>query len=35
MRPLLTHVLPVEEIAYAFELADQAADGALKVSISF
>jgi hypothetical protein len=25
----------VEEIAHAFELADQAADGALKVSISF
>ena len=35
VRPLLTHVLPVEEIAHAFELADHAADGALKVSISF
>ena len=35
VRPLLTHVLPIEEIEEAFELADHCADGALKVSISF
>ena len=33
--PLLSHVLPVEEIEHAFQLADRAADGVLKVSISF
>ena len=35
VRPLLSHVLPVEEIAHAFQLADTCADGALKVSVSF
>jgi len=35
VRPLLSHVLPVEEIEHAFQLADRAADGVLKVSISF
>jgi L-iditol 2-dehydrogenase len=35
VRPLLSHVLPVEEIADAFQIADTCADGALKVSVSF
>jgi threonine dehydrogenase-like Zn-dependent dehydrogenase len=33
--PLLSHVVPVEEIDKAFELADTCADGVLKVSVSF
>ena len=33
--PLLSHVVPVEEIDRAFELANTCADGALKVSVSF
>ncbi|MGE3287411.1 MAG: zinc-binding dehydrogenase [Pseudonocardia sp.] len=35
VRPLLSHVLPVEEIETAFRLADTCGDGVLKVSISF
>lgn len=35
VRPLLSHVVPVEEIDRAFQLADTGADGALKVSVSF
>lgn len=35
VRPLLSHVLPVEEITQAFQLADTCADGALKVSVAF
>ena len=35
VRPLLSHLLPVEEIEQAFRLADSCADGVLKVSISF
>jgi L-iditol 2-dehydrogenase len=35
VRPLLSHVLPVEQIDRAFQLADSGADGVLKVSISF
>lgn len=35
VRPLLSHVLPVEEIDAAFQLADTCDDGVLKVSISF
>ncbi|MFN0091560.1 MAG: zinc-binding dehydrogenase [Acidimicrobiales bacterium] len=33
--PLLSHVLPIERIDEAFELAHHAGDGALKVSLSF
>ena len=33
--PLLTHVVPVEEIDHAFRLAEASADGVLKVSVSF
>ena len=33
--PLLSHVVPVEQIDEAFELADTCADGVLKVSVSF
>lgn len=33
--PLLTHVVPVEEIDRAFRLAEACADGVLKVSVSF
>ena len=33
--PLLSHVLPVEQIDRAFQLADSGEDGVLKVSISF
>jgi L-iditol 2-dehydrogenase len=35
VRPLLSHVVPVEEIERAFRLADACEDGVLKVSISF
>jgi L-iditol 2-dehydrogenase len=35
VRPLLSHVLPVEEIAEAFRLADACEDGVLKVSVEF
>jgi L-iditol 2-dehydrogenase len=35
VRPLLSHVVPVEEIDRAFRLADTCADGVLKVSVSF
>jgi L-iditol 2-dehydrogenase len=35
VRPLLSHVVPVEEIAHAFQLADACENGVLKVSISF
>lgn len=35
MAPLVSHVLPVEKIADAFDLAHNRGDGALKVSISF
>jgi len=35
VRPLLSHVLPVEEITDAFRLADTCGDGALKVSVAF
>jgi L-iditol 2-dehydrogenase len=35
VRPLLTHVLPVEDIDRAFRLADTREDGALKVTVSF
>jgi L-iditol 2-dehydrogenase len=35
VRPLLSHVVPVEEIGRAFQLADACADGVLKVSLSF
>ncbi|MGE0300582.1 zinc-dependent alcohol dehydrogenase [Pseudonocardia sp.] len=35
VRPLLSHVLPAEEIEEAFRLADTCGDGVLKVSISF
>ncbi len=35
VRPLLSHVVPVEEIDQAFRLADACADGVLKVSVSF
>ena len=35
VRPLLSHVLPVEEIAEAFRLAETCEDGVLKVSVSF
>ena len=33
--PLLSHVLPIEEIEEAFRLADAVEDGVLKVSVSF
>ena len=33
--PLLSHLLPIEEVGRAFELADTRDDGALKVSVSF
>lgn len=33
--PLLTHVVPVEEIDRAFRLADASVDGVLKVALSF
>ena len=33
--PLLSHVLPIEDIGKAFELADSREDGAMKVSVSF
>jgi L-iditol 2-dehydrogenase len=35
VRPLLSHVVPVEEIDRAFRLADTCEDGVLKVSVSF
>ena len=35
VRPLLSHVVPVEEIDHAFRLADTCENGVLKVSISF
>ena len=35
VRPLLSHVLPVEEIEQAFDLADACGDGVLKVSVAF
>ena len=35
VRPLLSHVLPVERIDEAFRLADTCEDGVLKVSVSF
>ena len=35
VRPLLSHVLPVEDIEAAFHLADTCPDGVLKVSIAF
>jgi L-iditol 2-dehydrogenase len=35
VRPLLSHVVPVEEIDHGFQLADACAEGVLKVSISF
>ena len=35
VRPLLSHVVPVEEIDRAFELADTCEDGVLKVSVAF
>ena len=35
VRPLLSHVVPVEEIDRAFRLAEAGEDGVLKVSISF
>ena len=35
VRPLLSHVVPVEEIAHGFQLADACGEGVLKVSISF
>ena len=33
--PLLSHVLPIEEITEAFRLADAVEDGVLKVSVAF
>lgn len=33
--PLLSHILPIEQVGRAFELADTRDDGALKVSVSF
>jgi len=35
VRPLLSHVVPVEEIDRAFQLADAYPDGVLKVSVAF
>lgn len=35
VRPLLSHVLPIEEIEEAFRLADTCEDGVLKVSVVF
>jgi L-iditol 2-dehydrogenase len=35
VRPLLSHVVPVEEIDHGFRLADACGEGVLKVSISF
>jgi L-iditol 2-dehydrogenase len=35
VRPLLSHVVPVEEIDRGFQLADACEEGVLKVSISF
>ena len=35
VRPLLSHVLPIEEVEEAFRLADAVEDGVLKVSVSF
>jgi L-iditol 2-dehydrogenase len=35
VRPLLSHVVPIEEIDRAFRLADTREDGALKVTVSF
>jgi L-iditol 2-dehydrogenase len=35
VRPLLSHVVPVEEIDHGFQLADACGEGVLKVSISF
>jgi L-iditol 2-dehydrogenase len=35
VRPLLSHVVPVEQVDRAFELADTCEDGVLKVSVSF
>ena len=35
VRPLLSHVVPVEEIDHGFQLADECGEGVLKVSISF
>ena len=33
--PLLSHILPVEDVERAFELAHTRDDGAIKVSVSF
>ncbi len=33
--PLLSHILPIEEVSRAFELAHSRDDGAIKVSVSF
>jgi len=35
VRPLLSHILPVEEVGRAFELAHTREEGAIKVSVSF
>jgi L-iditol 2-dehydrogenase len=35
VRPLLSHVVPVEEIDRAFQMADAYPDGVLKVSVAF
>lgn len=35
VRPLLSHVLPIEEVSRAFELAHSRDEGAIKVSVAF
>jgi L-iditol 2-dehydrogenase len=35
VRPLLSHILPIEDVERAFELAHTRDDGAVKVSVSF
>ncbi len=35
MSPLITHQIPIQEVQYAFDLADSKGDGALKVSLTF
>lgn len=35
VRPLLSHVLPIEQVGHAFELAHSREDGAVKVSVKF
>lgn len=35
VRPLLSHILPIEQVGHAFELAHSREDGAVKVSVKF